>query len=147
MGTQISIDEQTGHLGIGRIRLHPLQSKSEVEAQVLELVNGSRDHGNGYEWLYLAGLTFGDQPASLGLCFHGGRLKEVSWNVQLPNAPMVRDWPTREAIDEEVSFVRTFLAQEGLRIGDSPNRFGWGEAWSSFDAKGFIASNGLRYRT
>ncbi len=67
----------------------------------------------------------------------------ASWSVQLPNAPMDGGWPTREAIDAEVSFVRDVLANEmSLRTGVTP----WGAVWSCFDPKGFLASNGLRYR-
>lgn len=146
METQITIDPQTGTLGVGGVRLQPSQSKSEVEPQIAELVKGSRDHGNGYEWLYLDGLTFGGQPSSLGLCFHDGRLEQASWSVQLPGAPMEGGWPTREAIDDEITFVRDILTNQGLNVAKNPGKFSWGEAWSSFDAKGFIAHNGVRYR-
>lgn len=146
MEPQITIDPQTGSLSVGRIRLEPLQSRSEIEPQIAELVRGSRDHGNGYEWLFLRGLSFGSQPAFVGLCFYDGRLEEASWSVELPHAPKEGGWPTRQAIDEEVAFVRRTLAKDGLNLGDSPNKFAWGEAWSNFDAKGFVASNGLRYR-
>ena len=66
--------------------------------------------------------------------------------VELRDAPKDGGWPTRQAIDEEVAFVRGILTQDGLNIDDDPKKFNWGEAWSSFDAKGFLASNGLRYR-
>lgn len=146
MGPQLTIDAETGSLGLGGVRLQSRQSRSEVEPQIASLVKGSRDHGNGYEWLYLGGLTFGGQPASVDLCFHDGRLERASWYVQLADAPMEGGWPTREAIDKEVAFVRATLAQFGLNIGGNREKFSWGEAWSSFDAKGFLASNGLRYR-
>jgi hypothetical protein len=142
METKFTIDPQTGSLGVGEVRLRPLQSKSEVELQVAQLIKGSRDHRNGFEWLYLTGLTFGGHPASVGLGFHAGRLEEASWSVQLPDAPTEGGWPTRDAIDKEVAFVRDNLAHDGL-----DKRFSWGEVWSSFDAKGFMASNGVRYRT
>ncbi|MBM3927437.1 MAG: hypothetical protein FJ335_03115 [Sphingomonadales bacterium] len=142
MDAQFTIDPQTGGLGVGDVRLRPLQLKSEVESQVAQWIESSRDHGNGFQWLYLARLTFGGQPASVGLCFRVERLERASWAVQLPDAPMEGGWPTREAIDSEVAFVRDALAREGLNAN-----FNWGEIWSSFDAKGFIASNGLRYRT
>ncbi len=143
---QFTINPQNGSLGIGGVRLQPPQPKSEIEPQIAELVQGSRDHGNGYEWLYLEGLSFGGQPVSVGLCFHEGRLEQASWNVELRDAPKDGGWPTRQAIDEEVAFVRGILTQDGLNIDDDPKKFNWGEAWSSFDAKGFLASNGLRYR-
>ena len=51
-------------------------------------------------------------------------------------------WPTRNEIDAEVAFVRRTLADDmGIRIGPFP----WGEVWSSFDAKSFMAASGLRY--
>jgi len=34
--------------------------------------------GSGYAWLELNGLTFGDEPESLALCFHHVRLTEAS---------------------------------------------------------------------
>jgi hypothetical protein len=52
-------------------------------------------------------------------------------------------WPTREAIDRELSFIRETLVRDmNIHTGQMP----WGEVWSSFDAKGFMAANGLRYR-
>ena len=142
MEVQFTIDPETGSLGVGDVWLQPLQSRSDVELQVAQLVTGLRDHGNGFEWLYLGGLTFGGQSASVGLCFHGGRLEQASWGVQLPEASMEGGWPTRDAIDKEVAFVRDILAR-----GELIRKFGWGEVWSGYDAKSFIASNGLRYRT
>ncbi|WP_294297758.1 hypothetical protein [uncultured Sphingomonas sp.] len=142
MYAQFTIDPQTGSLGVGNVRLRPLQLRSEVEPQVAQWIESSRDHGNGFRWLYLARLTFGGQPAFVGLCFRVERLEQASWTVQLPDAPVEGGWPTREAIDSEVAFVREALARDGLNAN-----FNWGEVWSSFDAKGFIASNGLRYRT
>lgn len=147
MRTQVTIDPQTGSLGVGNFRIEPLQSKSEVEPQIAPLVEGTRDHGNGYEWLYLGGLTFGGQPALVGLCFHDGRLEQASWDVQLPDASMEGGWPTRDAIDKEVAFVRGILAGDGMDVRQGAAEFPWGEIWSGFDAKGFLASNGLRYRT
>ncbi len=64
----------------------------------------------------------------------------------LPNAPAEGGWPTREAIDEEGAFVRRTLAKEGLSLGDSATAFAWGEVWSGFGPKGFLAGNGVRYR-
>ena len=120
---------------------------SDVEPLIADLLDAPRFHESGYAWLYLRGVTFGGQPASMGLCFHDGRLEQVSWSVQLPNASMQGDWPSREAIEEEISFVRGVLAGEGMDIQNGAIEFPWGEVWSGFDAKGFLASNGLRYRT
>lgn len=144
MAAELSIDRDTGSIRIGDVvLLESNQTKDLIEPKVATLLAGSRDHGNGYEWLDLRGLSFGGQPARLSLCFHDGRLEQASWGVRLTDAPMEGGWPTREAIDSELSFVRETLARD-MEI--YPGRMPWGEVWSSFDAKGFMAANGLRYR-
>ncbi|WP_309753214.1 hypothetical protein [Novosphingobium sp.] len=147
MGIEITINPLTGSLGVGNVRLQPRQSKLEFEPQIALLLKGSRDHGNGHEWLYLEGLTFGGQTALLSLCLHFGQLEQASWSVQLPDAPMDGGWPARKAIDEEIAFVRRTLEEGGFHLSDGSLKFEWGELWSGFDAKGFLASSGLRYRT
>lgn len=144
MAPEISIDRDSGSIRIGDVALlKPHQRKDAVETQVANLLASSRDHGNGYEWLNLRGLTFGGQPASLSICFHDGHFEQASWNVGLADAPMEAGWPTRDAIDNELSFVREALARDmAIHAGQMP----WGEVWSHFDAKGFMAVNGLRYR-
>lgn len=144
MAAELWINRNSGEIRIGELALlQPRQSKGSIEPLAADLLEGSRDHGNGFEWLYLRGLTFGGQPAWLSICFHDGRLKEASWGVQLPDAPTQGGWPTREAIDDELSFVRETLIREmNIHTGQMP----WGEVWSIFDAKGFMAANGLRYR-
>lgn len=144
MATKIWIDRNTGSIHIGDVAvLEANQAKVSVEPLVANLVERSRDHGNGYEWLYFRDLTFGGQPAALSICFHDGHLEQASWSVQLPDAPMESGWPTKGAIDSEISFVREVLARQmEIHVGQKP----WGEIWSSFDAKAFMAVNGLRYR-
>lgn len=138
-----SIDRETGDIRIREIAtLRGSVLKTEVSAQVGDLVEGARDHGNGYEWMYLGGLTFGGRPAHLALCFHTSRLQQASWSVRLPDASMEGGWPTRDAIDQEIAFVHRTLTDE---MGLDPGPQSWGEIWSSFDAKAFMASNGLRY--
>ncbi|QDX24871.1 hypothetical protein FPZ54_01720 [Sphingomonas suaedae] len=143
MLAKLSIARETGCVRIGDLAvLGSRHHKSAVEQAVGPLVIGSRDHGNGYEWLDLGGMTFGGEQAALSLCFSSGLLEAISWNVQLPDAPMESGWPTKEAIDSEVSFVRGVLLQEmGIELGSQP----WGELWSHFDPRGFMASSGLRY--
>ena len=145
MGIQIKVDPQTGTMTVGGLLFEPLQAKSEIEQQIAQLITGTQDHGNGYEWLYLGGLTFGGQSATLSLCFHLGRLEQAGWSVNLPDAQTEGGWPTREAIDQEITFVRDTLLQDGFAINDGRLEFGWGEMWCGFDAKGFLASSGLRY--
>ncbi len=147
MAEPIFIDPQTGSIGLGEVRLNPLDTKADAEPLIAHLLDAPRFHENGYEWLYLRGLTFGGHPASMGLCFHNGKLEQASWSVQLPDAPMEGGWPTRKAIDEEIAFVRGVLSGNGMDTRQGAIEFAWGELWSSFDPKGFLASNGLRYRT
>jgi hypothetical protein len=131
---------------VGEVRLERGHRRSGVEALVSALVSGERDHGNGYAWLYLRGLSFAGCDAGLSLCFHHGRLSMASWSVTLPDAVLEGGWPTREAIDQEIAFVRAALAREiGYAPGERRMDFDWGEIWSEFDPKGFLASNGLRY--
>ncbi|MGY4398325.1 hypothetical protein ACVWZA_003531 [Sphingomonas sp. UYAg733] len=144
MAAELWIDRDTGNIRIGDLALlEPNQTRGSIEPQVADFLESSRDHGNGFEWLYLRGLTFGGQPAGLSICFHDGRFEQASWNVQLPDAPTEGGWPTREAIDCELLFVRETMARDmDIHGSEMP----WGEVWSSFDAKGFMAANGLRYR-
>lgn len=112
MATELLIDSETGNIRVGDlVLLKPNQEREEVATLVASFLGSVRDLGNGYEWLDLKGLTFGGQPASLSICFHGGRLEQASWSVQLPDAPMEGGWPTQEAIDGEISFVRDTLAK------------------------------------
>jgi hypothetical protein len=148
MATSISIDPTTGSICIGGdVRLMSNDPKAAVEPQLADWLNGSRNHGNGYEWLYLSGLNFGGHPASLSLCFHEDRLVQAAWGVQLPDAPNEGGWPTREAIDDELRFVQAILTKDmGFTAGLGRGQYPWGEIWSDFDDKGFLASNGVRYR-
>ena len=148
MNHVMQIEPQDGSILIGSAcRLRSGQHKADIERNVSRWLNGSINHGNGYEWLNLRGLTFGGCDAALGLCFKDKSLSEASWSVSLPDAPMESRWPTREAIDAEIEFVRSVLVRD---IGFKPHvqnmTFSWGEVWCSFDPKGFLASNGLRYR-
>lgn len=146
MGPPFSIAPQDGSMLVGDVRLGGGQSRSRVERAVSALVKGAVDHGNGYAWLYLGALSFAGYDAGLSLCFHQGRLSQASWSVSLPKAESEAGRPTREAIEEEIGFVRAALARDiGLPPGESGMRFDWGEVWSEFDPKGFLASNGLRY--
>ena len=143
MGIPYSIDCGTGIIRIGNdIVLEPGQAKAVIVPRIADLLRASRDHGNGYEWLTLSGLAFGGQAATLALGFHDGRFEQASWSVELPGEAE-GDGPTRAMIDDEVSFVRHVLInQMGIRPGDMP----WGKVWSQFDARGFLASHGFRYR-
>ena len=142
MAAEFSIDRHTGTIRIGEVTsVAAHQPKVDVLLRVSELITGFRDLGNGYDWLDLRKLTFGGQPAALSLCFHHGLLSQAGWSVQLPDAPAEDGWPTREAIDAELAFVRRALDEMGVGTG----HLSWGEVWSGFDEKGFLASSGLRY--
>jgi len=143
MSLPCSIDSGTGVIGLGHgILLEPYRTKASIIPQLADLPIRTRDHGNGYEWLTIGGLAFGGAPATLALCFHDGRFEQASWSVELPGTETEGGWPTREAVDREVSFVRDVLIREmDIRPGDLP----WGKIWSQFDPRGFLASHGLRY--
>lgn len=142
--TAFSIDPGTGAILLAdHGALSPQKTKEAILAEISNLVSHRRGHANGYEWLHLGGLSFGGESATLAICFLDERLEEASWSVQIKDAPMEGGWPTREAIDSEISFVRRTLAKDGISLGQHD----WGEVWSSFDAQGFLAANGLRYRS
>jgi hypothetical protein len=140
----LSIDRDSGGILFdGALAIEPGARSIDVERRVQDLILRSRDHGNGYRWLDLGGLSFGGQPAWLSLGFHDAVLEQVDWSVSLDGAASEGGWPTRGAIDAEIAFVRATLTQQmGLVPGTQP----WGEVWSDFDPKGFQAANGLRYR-
>ena len=140
---QFTIDAQSGILAIGEVLLEPRQSISLIEPQIAFLVKSGIDHGNGYEWLYLHGLSFGGEPASMGLCFHHRRLDQMSWNVHFADAP--DGWPSGETINREIAFVREVLAQSGLVLSAGSGTFAWGEVWSVYDPRAALGRNGLRY--
>jgi hypothetical protein len=122
-------------------------SREEAAAGLSQFYRSQTDHGNGYEWLVFGGVSFGGRPCGFSLCFHRGRLTQVHWGVSLPNAPQAGGWPTREAIDAEIAFVRGILQQSlGRSFVSGEERFPWGIVWATFDSKGFQASAGVRYR-
>lgn len=147
LDSAIFIEAQTGDVCLGpQIRLKAGQAKSIAEPTIAGWLAGSVDYGNGYEWLTLRGLSFGGEKAALSLCFHEGLLKQIAWSVSLPNESLEGGWPTKEAIDNQLSFVRKELGRQlHLRTGQVEAKYDWGTVWSVFDAKGFLASNGVRY--
>jgi hypothetical protein len=139
------IDPATGSASIGNlIKIVPGQDRLDIEQPVSSLIAGTQDHRNGYQWLYLKGLSFGSQPCGLGLCFFEGKLHEISWSVNLLDAPMEGGWPTRAAVGQEIKFVRSELERQLGCLPELAN-FTWGQVWSEFDQKGFTASNRIRY--
>lgn len=110
------------------------------------LLRRSNDFGSGYEWLSFHEVSLGGQPCTFTLGFHLGKLEDAQFSVELPGAPMDEGWPTRQAIEQELAFMRKALsAQLGIQLGKRDARFPWGRVWSTFDPKGFQASTGLRY--
>jgi len=122
-------------------------SKDAAISGLADLYAGSRNHNNGYEWAFFKGFSFGGAPSGMSLCFKFGELVEAHWSVNLPGAEAEGGWPTKNAIDQEVEFVCSVLAKAFAPQHFSGHRvFSWGEVWSSFDPKGFMASSGLRYK-
>lgn len=148
MNAELSIDPNTGAICIGdTVRLRAAQDKSSVEAIASQWVGGSRDLQNGYEWLQLHGLSFGRQPADLSLCFHDGKLTSAHWGASLPGATMEEGWPTQQAINQELKFVkRVLVTMLRTELTDGEIVFPWGTVWSRFDPKGFSASHGVSFR-
>ena len=107
-----------------------------------------QEHGspNGYVWEMFRGLKFMGHPCGIAVCFHFDRLTEIHFCVSLPGARLESGWPTREAIDQEVGFIRSALSDVfGVSFESGSHGFKWGEVWSMFDQKCFIASSGIRY--
>lgn len=147
MPAAFSIEPEGGAIRLGQcVRLTAFQRRRQVAPLVASWQIGERDFGNGYAWIDLGGLAFGGQPANVSLCFAFGRLEQASWGVRLPDAAPDGGWPTPEAIDEEIAFVRAELARQlGLASIGADSTFGWGVVWSLFDPKAGLASHGLRY--
>ncbi|NLR98694.1 hypothetical protein HGP17_17890 [Rhizobium sp. P38BS-XIX] len=148
MTAELTIDPSDGAICIGgQLRLVASQEKTGIETLASEWLGGSRDLHNSYEWLQLRGLTFGKQPAGASLCLHEHRLISAHWGVSLPGAAMEEGWPTQQAINQEIKFVRRVLtAMFRMELTDGAFSFPWGTVWSRFDPKGFSASHGVSYR-
>ena len=148
MESGFEVETRTGAILLPGGRALPAGvSKMEIASRIANWQSDSRDFGNGYEWLTLRELSFGGHSAALSLCLNHGVFEEARWGVRLPGMPTEGGWPTREAIEQEITFVRSILARQiGLDPSAGEKSFPWGVVWSDFDPKGFCASNGLRYR-
>jgi len=123
-------------------------AKETAMAGLVQFYDSAMDMKTGYEWLKFRAVAFGRRPAGFGLCFYLGKLTEMRIGASLPNAKLEGGWPTGEALDEVVAFLR----QELRRQLDRPFRsaeelFGWGVVWADVDKKGGFADAGLRYGT
>jgi hypothetical protein len=147
MTLAISIDPADGALHVGDgIVLTAFQRRRKVARLVAPWQFGERDFGNGYAWIDLDGFAFGGLPANLSLCFAFGRLEQASWGVRLPGDDAADGWPSPEAIDAEIDFVRTELARQlGVTSIGEQMAFDWGVVWSLYDPKGGLPAHGLRY--
>lgn len=121
-------------------------AKAVAAEQLSQFYRSHIDHRNGYEWLFFQGVSFGAYPCGFALCFHRGHFTEMHFGVALPGAKLEGDWPTREAIDQEISFVRGELTRQlAPPFQSGLEHFSWGRVWSQFDEKGGKATAGLRY--
>jgi len=148
MHPSLSFNSNDGSIHIASVAEPIAQGmqKERAASALATFFRSQTDHGNGYEWLAFHHLTFNAKPCGISLCFHLGKLQEAHFGVALPNAPLEGGWPTREAIDAEISFMRQALAQSFSRsFSTGQEQFSWGVVWSAFDAKGFQASSGIRY--
>lgn len=148
MAPSIQVDLADGSVRVPDVGLVIRRGMSQTSADMMlpEFRKGAVDHGNGYSWSNFHGLSLGGMPCGLALGFHQGALMEVHLGVALPDVKLEGGWPTREAIDAEIAFVRkVFRDQLDREFGDKPEHFKWGVAWSGFDPKGFMATAGVRY--
>jgi len=121
-------------------------AREDVMAALEPMFRASNDFGSGYEWLSFHEATLGGQPCVFTLGFRLGKLEDAQFSVTLAGAGMEEGWPTRQAIEQELAFMREALsAQLGVKLGKQDACFRWGRVWSTFDPKGFQASTGLRY--
>ncbi len=148
MTAALAIERSTGAICVYSIEERIVGGMSRDAAMTLlsRFYLGNIDHKNDYEWLSFGSMTINDIPAGMSLCFFKSSLKSVSFGVSLPDMQLEQNWPTRESSQREVAFMKAFLQEQ---LGKKSVRGGfampWGEAWSSFDEKGFCASSGLRY--
>lgn len=146
-GFKLSLDD--GAISVDGIaqKLTAGLSRQAAVAALGSFYTGNVEHKNAIEWVYLQGLSFDGAASGMSLCFERGGLVEVNWSVSLDEAELDGGWPTQEAIDQEIAFVRAALARMSPRGSFSGReRFGWGEVWSEFDEPAFNASSGLRYK-
>lgn len=145
---QVTINPKTGAISVEGCDLTLERGRpiSAVQTALTMFYRTHIDHRNGYEWLAFHQLSFFGEPCALSVGFKDGALTEVHLGVALPNAPTKSGWPTREAIEQEICFVRSALSKELSRsFSSGRENFSWGEVWSLFDPKGFMASAGVRY--
>lgn len=108
------------------------------------LIHGSVDHRNGYEWLQLRNFSFGGLPCDFALCFHAGKLCEMSFGVSISAPELIGGRPTRASSEREVEFIRKQLKTQMNRpFASGLEQFEWGSMWSVFDERGQQASSGL----
>jgi hypothetical protein len=143
----VALSAATGAITVEGVDM-ALSSGVRLDAVQSALANfycRSVDHNNGYKWLSFGGLSFAGRPCSISACFKHERLTEVHWGVSASDAKEA-NWPSREDIEEEVTFVRSVLSKSLARSFSSGSEsFSWGRVWSVFDPKGFIASTGVQY--
>lgn len=150
MTAALTIEGSTGAICVASVEARIVDGISRDEAMSLlsALYVGNTDHRNGYEWLSFGSMTINEMPAGISLCFFEGRLQSVSFGISLPEMQLEQNWPARESSQREVSFMKAYLREQ---LGKAPARgvyaMPWGEAWASFDEKGFCASAGLRYKS
>lgn len=149
MNAAFTLSLEDGSIEIDRCatRIDSGLTKAVAMEGLAAFYNGGVDHENGYEWIYLDGLSFGGKPSAMSLCFFRNGLSEVHWSANLPDAQLEEGWPTQASIDREIAFVRRELARlSGKPSFSGHQKFGWGELWSTFDRKGGLATSGLRYK-
>lgn len=116
-----------------------------VKMELSEIIQNENDMLTGYRWVHLKSLKFGNQPASLSLCFLNGKLDMVTIGIALPDDEEDQNWPTEATSQRQVAFMRKELERQ-LSCNLEKQNFSWGSAWANFDIKGFMASAGVHFR-
>jgi hypothetical protein len=127
MAREVSIDVSSGDVQIADLgTLSSWQDRTTADLLLHPFATGSRNHGNGYEWLYVKDFSFGGRPCGLALCFFDGRLEQLQWSLLSSDSPNEASWPTRETIDDEIKFVSAVLDKQlGNKWKNEP--FVWGQ--------------------
>lgn len=135
----ISIDSIDYAIGKGT-------SKSVVESEFARLNKSHIEHGNGYEWITLGGISFGGIPSCLSLCFFLDAVQQVQIGVSILDVECADNWATRASSEREVEAVcRELGKQLDCDFSSGQVTFSWGTVWSVFDERSCHPSSGLRY--
>jgi hypothetical protein len=143
----VTISPKTGTVQIEGFDLTLVKGTliDSVKTELFEIIQAENDMLTGYRWIHLKSLRFGDQSASLSLCFLNEKLNMLTIEIALPDDEEDHNWPTEATSQRQVEFMRKELERQLSCKLDKQN-FSWGSAWANFDIKGFMASAGIHFK-